>query len=159
MTARNLSITALAACSLALTACGSNAPDPNQTKAERGVVTSAFECPELLKVEMADCEKAIEEAKALHSRKAPTYRSEAKCEETEGKGRCERSGQESFSPRLQAFLITATKRPKAAPLYPSKEGKAGFAEGGGNMILTDSEKIKFSDEAYDLGELNATPGG
>ena len=153
---RLIKIISMSAAAAVLAACGSDEQTANQPPAERGVVTSAFECPELLNVEIADCEKAIEEAKALHSKKSATYKTEEKCETTEGKGRCERSGEDSFGPRLQAFLVTASKKPKAVPLYPTKDGTSGFQEGSGAKILTDSETIKFSDEAYDLGESNVS---
>jgi predicted small lipoprotein YifL len=139
-----------------ISACGDDGP--KLPPAERGIVTSAFECPELLKVEAADCDKAIEIAKARHEKSSTTYRSNAKCEAAEGKDHCERSGDKDFSRRLQAFLITASKKPQAAPLYPTKDGTPGFAEGNGANISTESEKIKFSEEAFALALLNEGGG-
>lgn len=156
MRALLLKIAPIATSAALLGACGDDGP--KQPPAERGIVTSAFDCPELLKIDAADCDRAIEVAKARHEKSSTTYRTNAKCEAAEGKDHCERSGEEDFSRRLQAFLITATKKPSAAPLYPTKNGKPGFDESNGSTISTESETIKFSEQAYTLALQNEGGG-
>lgn len=150
---QNLMLIAGACCVLA--ACGGEEKKESEAPIEKGVVTSALECADIYSLDIEKCQTAIRAAVTEHESSATKYNRLHKCEKAEGKQRCERAGQKDFSRRLQAFLITIADPPEAEPLYPTKDGKAGFLNAGGTAILLDQDEIKLSDQATDLAERNA----
>lgn len=139
----------------ALTAGCGGGEEETAKPVERGVVTSALECADIYAIDIAKCQKAIRKAISNHERVSKKYNRLAKCEDSEGEGRCERAGQKDFSRRLQAFLLSVSDPPKAAPLYPTKDQSAGFARADGSTILLDQDEIKFSEQANAMAEANA----
>ena len=161
MRMKTLKWIAIAATGTLVTGCGGDSGD-GQKPAERGVVTSASECHEIYNIEIEKCQDAIREAVTQHESSATKYRRLHLCEAAEGVQRCERAGQKDFSRRLQAFLISVSDPPMAAPLYATTNGEAGFIRLNNDEVLLDQDDVKFSEQAEVIaeqnGELREKPG-
>lgn len=158
--ARNPSGLMLAAVTLFLAGCGGGDTKTAGTAQapEKHIFVSAVDCEASGKFKFEDCTKAIDTAIGAHEKTAPTYRSVAGCEEKEGKGRCERSGEQIYKPRLAAFLFDQGKTVTAKPLYPTTDGAQGFRGADKAVLLGKDEALVFSKSARDSYELLAGDG-
>lgn len=150
----------LAAASLVLGGCGGGDTQASAGAGppEKHIFVSAVDCEASGKFSFDECTRAIDTAIGVHEKSAPTYRSVAGCEEKEGTGRCERSGEQVYKPRLAAFLFDKGKGVTAKPLYPTLDGAHGFRGADKSVHLGKDEALVFSKSARDSYELLAGEG-
>jgi hypothetical protein len=151
----------IAASTLLLAGCGGG--DEAQQNAakkpvEQAVFTSTTDCADSGKLTMDQCVVVIEAAVAQHVAMAPTYGSLRSCEKAEGDDKCERMDEKTYRPMLRAYLVIIAEQPIAIPLYPTKDGKAGFAGPDKTVYFGDDEKLQFSKKAVAAYERHLGAG-
>ena len=121
-----------------------------------GIYTSAADCADSKKLPLDQCNQLIQIAVNQHNQTARTYISLRLCEMTEGTDRCERTAENSFRPKLQAFLITFSKPPSVQPLYAAADrGQLGFSTNDkAKTVLFVDETLMFSEAAKIVAEGN-----
>jgi hypothetical protein len=119
-----------------------------------GVYTSAADCAETKKLAVAQCNELIHNAVEQHQQTAKTYISMRLCEVTEGADHCERTAENAFRPKLQAFMITFSTPPQVEALYAAAEkGLIGFSnKDKSKTVLTVDETLLFSENAKVVAE-------
>ena len=141
----------ITAASLALAGCGgSDAKSSASPDAPRGIYTSTNDCADDTKMTLDICRAAIRMAVDEHNKNAPTYPSQRACEATEGVGKCERTFEQSYRPRLLAFLVVGDKTlPTAEPLYFTKtvQDMPGFRNAAKTAYLESDLTLTFSKQA------------
>ncbi len=139
-----------AAC-LALAGCGgSNSKSTASPDAPRGIYTSTNDCADDRKMSFDICAAAVRLAVEEHNKNATTYPSQRACEATEGVGKCERTVEQSYRPRLLAFLVVGDKdHPSAEPLYYTKtvQDMPGFRNAAKTAYLESDLTLTFSKQA------------
>ena len=141
--------------SASLAGCGGSAPKQAAAPAAVGIYTSAADCAESHKLNLEQCDELIHAAVTEHNQTAKTYISLRLCEVTEGPDRCERTEENAFRPKLQAFLISFSTPPLAQALYAAPDKQVGFANRDkSRTVLTVDETLLFSDNAKFVAEGN-----
>ena len=140
-----------------LTACGKaeelKAAGP---PAERGIFISTSDCADSGKLTAEQCGQAVDMAVAAHEQQAPTFKSLRLCEAASGVERCEKSSNDQYRARLQAFFVTMSDPPTAVPLYAPAKGKAiGFRSASKQAIDARDETLHVSTIALSLAYDNA----
>jgi len=155
---KTLSTLALTAgLALSIAGCGKSSSSTT-LKTERGIYTSASDCAASGKLTIDICESIIERAIATHEKTATSYASLRSCETAEGADRCERGQNDSYRPRLLAFIVFKTDNPYSQPLYATPKGEPGFRAADKTMYLSSDETLLFSSHAETLYESNAGNG-
>lgn len=133
--------------------CGASAPK-SKTPAKIGIFTSAQDCASKEGLTLSECSSLIQKAIDTHYGKAKLYISNRLCEAAEGVDRCERTAENEFRPRLQAFMVTFSKPPVAEPLYAPKDKKvAGFSTAGhAKTLLAVDETLIITASAKAIAE-------
>jgi hypothetical protein len=149
----NTKTTAVAlAATLALAGCGGSAPQPAATAAaERAVYTNSGDCGDSGKISFETCVSLMERAVVEHEKSAASYKSLRSCETAEGEGRCERSGETNYRPKLLAFLVTFSQPPTAKPLYAAGDA-VGFKAADKTKFLVSDETLTFSEHSLTIAE-------
>ncbi|MFN0218423.1 MAG: DUF1190 domain-containing protein [Hyphomicrobium sp.] len=149
----------LALAPLALVACGksSSAPKVPAAPVQKGIFISVNDCAETGKLTGDECGKAIDDALAMHEKQAKAYTTARQCESGEGADRCDKTVDGKFRPRLQAFLVTMSKPPKAEPLYPTQKKKkfVGFRSPTQPAIDASDEALTVSAAAMTIAHQNS----
>jgi hypothetical protein len=119
-----------------------------------GIYTSAADCAENKKLEVAECNQLIYSAIENHQQTTKPYISMRLCEVVEGVDRCERTGENAFRVKLQAFLITFSTPPQVETLYAvTEKGVIGFTnKTKSKTVLTIDETLTFSEHAKVVAE-------
>jgi uncharacterized protein YgiB involved in biofilm formation len=145
----------IAALSVSLAGCGGSPKKQAGPAAPAGIFTSANDCAESKKLTVAQCDELIRAAVADHQQTAKTYISLRLCEAAEGIDRCERTEENAFRPKLQAFLVTFSTPPSALALYPAANQQIGFAtRDKARTVLAVDETLTFSENAKFVAEGN-----
>ena len=150
---RSILLTALSA--VALSACGGPRPQAGGP-APVGVYTSASDCADSQKLDMAQCNELIQKALDEHRQTAKTYISLRLCEAGEGADHCERTEENSYRRSLQAFLITFSDPPAVQGLYAGADPtQPAFQTIDKNRtVLAIDETLMFSKSARFVAEGN-----
>jgi hypothetical protein len=146
----------IAAITLGLTGCGGAPKQQAGPPAAVGVYTSAVDCAESKKLPVDVCNQLIHAAVAEHQNTTKTYISLRLCEISEGDNYCERTEENAYRPKLQAFLVTFSSPPQVQPLYVSAEhALIGFSSlDKKRTVLAVDETLLFSDHAKFVAEGN-----
>jgi uncharacterized protein YgiB involved in biofilm formation len=123
----------------------------------RGVVASASDCTSFGPGTVEACAAAIEKAVAKHEATAPTFTDLDACEASTGADKCERAQSGLYRPKLSAFIVTLGAETHAEPLYPVKEGAAGFLTAGKSVLLTTDRSYTFSRLAVSVAQQQSGP--
>jgi uncharacterized protein YgiB involved in biofilm formation len=141
-----------------LAGCGKGAaPKKGEAAAptEYGVFISTADCAELGKLSEEICGKVIDMAVKSHQKDAPIYKFLQKCEAAEGgPERCDKTGEDEYRPRLQAFYVTFATLPSATGLYPPKTAKVGFRTLANAAIDAKDASLHISNEAMTVANEN-----
>jgi uncharacterized protein YgiB involved in biofilm formation len=140
-----------------LAGCGkSSAPKKaDAAPPEYGVYISSADCAESGKLSEDLCIKVINTAVAIHQKEATVYKFLQKCEAAEGGAdRCDKTGEDEYRPRLQAFYVTLGNQPSAVPLYPPKNSVAGFRTATKQAIDARDQSLHISNEAMTVANEN-----
>lgn len=145
----------IAAITLGLTGCGGAPKQQAGPPAVVGVYTSAADCAESKKLPVDVCNELIHAAILQHQYTTKTYISLRLCEISEGDNHCERTEENAYRPKLQAFLITFSNPPQVQPLYVSAEQELGFSSlDKKRTVLAVDETLLFSEKAKFVAEGN-----
>ena len=136
--------------------CGGEKPAVAAAQVEKAIFTSALDCESGGQLTLDVCSKTIEAAVAAHEKSAPSYKSQASCEEKEGTSKCERIAEKLYRPRLSAFLITASTPAVAFPLYLTKDAQLGFRTADMQVLLEKDDNLTFSKSARHAYEAYAS---
>jgi uncharacterized protein YgiB involved in biofilm formation len=136
--------------------CGSGSKTAKKT--EKFVFTSSDDCVQSGKFKPEECTSLIEKAIDAHVKSATAYSGLRACEKAEGEGNCERTGEDSYKPRLVAYAIIAGQQITAQPLYVSLKGKSGMTFRGADksLFVNDKDGLVFSQSALSVAELYAS---
>lgn len=150
---RSFVLTALLA--FALSGCGGPRPQAGGPAAV-GVYTSASDCADSEKLDLAQCNELIQAAVEEHRQTAKTYISLRLCEAGEGADHCERTEANSYQRRLQAFLITFSTPPAAQGLYAGADASQPAFQtiDKKRTVLAVDETLMFSKSALFVAEGN-----
>ena len=141
--------------SATLAGCGGSPKKAAGPAAAVGIYTSGADCADSKKLKLEQCDELIHAAVTEHHQTAKTYISLRLCEVTEGPDHCERTEENAFRPKLQAFLITFSTPPSAQPLYAAPDKQVGFANNDkSKTVLAVDETLLFSDNAKFVAEGN-----
>ncbi len=138
---------------LVMAGCGNAQNTASKAADEKHVITSATDCHESTGLDYEACAGLIEKAVVQHSRSSTKYSNLAACEKAEGKERCERLDEQTYRPRMIAYLLTVGTPNTIEPLYAIQKNEAGFRDTSKKALKTDAENIKFSRSAMDAAEL------
>ncbi|MGQ0457002.1 MAG: DUF1190 domain-containing protein [Hyphomicrobium sp.] len=150
----------LALAPLALAACSEapKAPKAPAAPVPKGIFISSNDCAETGKLTGDECGAAIDSALAMHEKQSKSYDTAKLCAAAEGADRCDKTVDGKFRPRLQAFLVTMSKPPKAEPLYPpaKKKRMVGFRSPTLPAIDASDEAFIVSASALRLAHQNSS---
>ena len=140
-----------------LTACGkAEEPKIAAPPSERGIFISTSDCAEAGLANFEMCGKAIDMAVAAHEQNATAYKTRRQCETVEGPERCDKSSDEQYRARLQAFFVTFSDPPTAVPLYaPAKGTAVGFRSPSKQTIEARDENLHVSATALSVAFDNS----
>lgn len=150
----------LASCMIPLTllaGCGKGAAAKKAevAPAEYGVFISTADCADSGKLSEDVCSKIINTAVTSHQKDTPVYKFLQKCEAAEGgPDRCDKTGEDEYRARLQAFYVTFSTPPTAVPLYPPKNAGASFRTAAKQTIDARDESLRISNEAKSVAHEN-----
>ena len=140
-----------------LAGCGKSA-DKNKAAAvpaEYGIFLSTLDCTDSGKLKSEDCSKIIDAAIALHNKETTVYKFLQKCEAAEGgPDRCDKTGEDEYRAKLQAFYITFSNPPTAIPLYPPKTASRAFRTQAKQVIDAKDTSLRISNDAMAIAHDN-----
>jgi hypothetical protein len=123
--------------------------------AEFGIFLSTLDCADSGKLKPEDCSKIIDTAVALHRKETTVYKFLQKCEAGEGgPDRCDKTGEDEYRAKLQAFYITFSNPPVAVPLYPPKSPSLAFRTQAKQVIDVKDTSIRISNDAKAVAHEN-----
>ncbi len=138
-----------------LTGCSeAEAPKAAAPPAEKGIFISSSDCAGNGKLTEEACGKAIDMAVAAHNEQAPVHKTLRSCEAAEGPDRCNKTGENEYRPRLQAFFVTMSESATAEPLYPPAKSAVGFQSLAKTAIDARDEALHVSVEATTVANEN-----
>lgn len=152
-----LSALTLATSAVLLAGCGGGSkPAAQQAQGDRYIFISAKDCAESGKLDLQKCGDVVDAAITTHLATAPTYKSLASCEKTEGMERCERTDDKTFRPRLVAYLVTINgTNVTALPLYSGGPDDKGLRQTDKKKILlVGDESLTYSQSSIAIYEAN-----
>jgi hypothetical protein len=144
-----------------LAGCGKSADKKKAVAApaEYGIFLSTIDCAESGKLKQEDCSKIIDAAIALHNKETAVYKFLQKCELAEGgPDRCDKTGEEEYRAKLQAFYITFSTPPIAIPLYPPKVASLAFRTQAKQVIDVKDTSLLISNDAKAVAHENTKLG-
>ena len=140
-----------------LAGCGKSADKKKAAVApsEYGVFISSLDCADSGKLKMEECSKVIDAAIALHNKETTVYKFLQKCEAGEGgPDRCDKTGEDEYRAKLQAFYVTFSTPPAAIPLYPPKTAAVAFRTQAKQVIDAKDTSLRISNDAMALAYEN-----
>jgi Protein of unknown function (DUF1190) len=141
---------------VALSGCGkAEEPKVAAPPAEHGVFISSTDCADSGKITEDACGHAIDQAVANHNNIAPVYKTIRQCEAAEGPERCDKTGDNEYRIRIQAFFVTMSEPPTAVPLYPPVSSTAAFRSPSKQELSVKDDSLNMSHHAMSVASENA----
>jgi hypothetical protein len=140
-----------------LAGCGKSADKTKAAAApaEYGVFISTLDCADTGKLKMEECSKLIDHAVALHNKETTVYKFLQKCEAGEGgPDRCDKTGEDEYRAKLQAFYITFSTPPVAIPLYPPRTASLAFRTQAKQVVDVRDASLLISNDAKAVAHEN-----